>query len=142
VVSGDVDACDRLEALAREEKICGTVRLAVAGAFHSERMRPAAIGLKRALAAVEIREPQAPFYSNVTADRVRDPDEIRRLLAEQLTKPVLWQATMERALALGIDAFEEIGPGRVLAGILKKIDRNASVSCFNSAQSISEGLTR
>jgi len=136
VVSGDVDCCDRLEKIASDEALGRTVRLQVAGAFHSDRMRPAAEGLAAALADVDIRSPGIPFASNVTADFVKEPAEIRRLLAEQLCSPVLWQASMEHAARAGITQMEEFGPGRVLSGLMRRIDRNVKVTSRNDAASI------
>jgi [acyl-carrier-protein] S-malonyltransferase len=137
VVSGDVVACDRLEELAREEGRGATVRLQVAGAFHSARMAPAAQGLAEAIAAVDIRPPRLPFISNVTADLVREPDEIRRLLAAQLVSPVLWQESMERAARDGVTRMLEIGSGRVLAGLMRKIDRTVRVQSYGDVGALS-----
>lgn len=137
VVSGDVVACDRLEKIAEDEKVCRTKRLAVAGAFHSERMRPAAEGLAATLSEIDIAAPTLPFYSNVTADRVEDPSDIRRLLAEQLCSPVRWQESMERAVAAGVEKLDEIGPGKTLAGLQRKIDRAVKVSSFGDVASVS-----
>jgi [acyl-carrier-protein] S-malonyltransferase len=136
VVSGDVVACDRFEALVAAEDQGTTRRLAVAGAFHSDRMAPAAEGLAAAVAEVEVRPPRVPFLSNVTADLVDDPAEIRRLLAAQLVSPVRWQASMERAVALGVTRLLEIGAGRVLAGLQRKIDRSVKVTSYNKLSAV------
>lgn len=127
VVSGELAALDAVEAAAREHGVRRAMRLSVAGAFHSECMRPAAARLAAALAEVEIRAPRFPVLSNVTARAVSDPEEIRALLAAQLCAPVLWEASMRHALELGVRSFLEPGPGQVLAGLMRKIDGSAQV---------------
>ena len=93
-----------------------TIRLPVAGAFHTVLMKPADEALARALAGVELRPPRLPVWSNVDAAPHTDPDEIRHLLVRQVVQPVLWEQTLRNLLAAGFDRFYEIGPGRVLAG--------------------------
>lgn len=131
VVSGARAACDRIEQLATEAGAMKTVRLAVAGAFHTDLMRPADEQLKQALEQVEIRTPRIPVWSNVDARPHTDPQEIRGLLVRQVLQPVQWEPTLRNLLAEGFDRFYEIGPGRVLAGLLKRIQRKAD--CRNIA---------
>jgi [acyl-carrier-protein] S-malonyltransferase len=128
VVSGARAACDAVERLAGEAG-ARTVRLAVAGAFHTDIMKPADAALAEALADVEIRPPRVPVWSNVDAQPHTDPAEIRALLVRQVLQPVLWEQTMRNLLAAGYDRFYEIGPGRVLAGLLKRVQRK--VDCQN-----------
>src|SRR5207245_9274026 len=106
-----------------------TMRLAVAGAFHTAIMKPADQALAIALASVEIRPPRVPVWSNVDAQPHTDPGEIRNLLVSQVLQPVRWEETMRNLLAGGVDCFYEIGPGRVLAGLLKRVQRK--VDCRN-----------
>jgi [acyl-carrier-protein] S-malonyltransferase len=127
IVSGELAALDAVEAAAKDHGIRRAVRLSVAGAFHSEVMRPAAERLAQALASVEVHSPAIPVLSNVTAAPVGGPDEIRDLLARQLTAPVLWERSMRAAGGLGIKSFLEPGPGKVLAGLMRKIDPEAVV---------------
>jgi [acyl-carrier-protein] S-malonyltransferase len=127
-VSGDAAACDEVERLAPEFGATKTVRLAVAGAFHTPIMKPADDKLKAALAAAPITPPRVPVYSNVDGKSHSDPDEIRGLLVRQVVEPVQWEATMRNLLAEGFDAFYELGPGRVLAGLLKRIHRRAEIT--------------
>ncbi len=129
VLSGSKDSCAAVERLA-ESAGARTIRLPVAGAFHTVLMKPADEALARALAAVELRPPRLPVWSNVDAAPHTDPDEIRRLLVRQVVEPVLWEPTLRRLLAAGFDCFWEIGPGRVLAGTLKRVQRK--VECYNS----------
>lgn len=131
VVSGAKAACERIEQLAAEAGAMKTVRLAVAGAFHTALMRPADQRLREALDQVEIRRPRIPVWSNVDAQAHTDPAEIRDLLVRQVLEPVQWEPTMRNLLAEGFDRFYEIGPGRVLAGLLKRIQRKAD--CRNVA---------
>jgi [acyl-carrier-protein] S-malonyltransferase len=125
VVSGEKAACDRIEQLVNESGLGKTVRLSVAGAFHSEIMRPADEQLAEALRGVALRPARVPVYSNVDAQPHTDPEEIRQLLVRQVLQPVRWEETMRRMLAEGFDQFYEFGPGRVLAGLLKRIHRPA-----------------
>jgi [acyl-carrier-protein] S-malonyltransferase len=124
VVSGDQAACQAAIRLA-EERGARTVRLAVAGAFHTDIMRPADEALATALQSVSLRAPRLPVWSNVDAQPHTDPGEVPQLLIEQVLRPVQWEQTMRNLLAGGWDRFYEIGPGRVLAGLLKRVQRKA-----------------
>jgi [acyl-carrier-protein] S-malonyltransferase len=127
-LSGDRAACDTAVQLA--EKAGGRpVRLAVAGAFHTVLMKPADQHLAAALDSVAIQPARIPVWSNVDGQPHTDPEEIRRLLVSQVVKPVFWEQTMRNLLAKGCDCFYEIGPGRVLAGLLKRVQRK--VDCRN-----------
>lgn len=99
------------------------IPLAVAGAFHTELMRPAVAELEAALASAEIVAPEIPVFSNVDAATHDDPEEIRRLLAAQVVSPVRWEDSVRAMLAAGVEEFVEVGTGRVLTGLLKRIDR-------------------
>jgi [acyl-carrier-protein] S-malonyltransferase len=124
VVSGSKPACDTLEQLVATAG-GRAVRLAVAGAFHTTIMKPADEKLAAALGDVEIKRPRIPVWSNVDAQPHTDPAEIRQLLVKQVVQPVLWETTMRNLLASGVEHFFEIGPGRVLAGLLKRVQRKA-----------------
>src|SRR5258706_3627363 len=126
ILSGELAALASAEASAKDFGIRRTRRLTVAGGFHSECMRPAAVQLSRALADVRIRVPELPFASNVTGELSSDPEQIRRQLADQVCASVLWEKSMRLALARGITNFLEPAPGEVLAGILRKIDEHAT----------------
>ncbi len=127
-VSGHRAACDRLEPLVTEAG-GRAVRLAVAGAFHTPLMQPASEAMDQVFATVPLSPPRLPVWSNVTAQPHGQPEEIRALLRRQITEPVRWEETMRQLLANGCDRFYEIGPGRVLAGLLKRIQRK--VDCHN-----------
>jgi [acyl-carrier-protein] S-malonyltransferase len=127
IVAGELAALDALEAAAPEHGVRRTRRLQVAGGFHSECMRSAAGRLAAALAEVEIRAPRIPFVTNVTGGFERDPGAIRAHLAAQVCSPVLWEQSMRTALAAGVQRFLEPGPGKVLAGLMGKIERGIPV---------------
>lgn len=123
-VSGDKTALEQVGPIAEELGAMKSVPLAVAGAFHTDLMKPADDQLAEALKAAEIQSPRLPVYSNVTAEpHGDDPDSIRQALAIQVTKGVRWEESIRKMLADGFDTFYEIGPGRVLTGLLKRIDR-------------------
>ncbi len=127
-VSGSLAACDAIVQLV-EEAGGKTSRLKVAGAFHTKIMEPADQALKQVLDQIEIVPPRLPVWSNVDAKPHTDPQDIRQLLVRQVLQPVLWEQTMRNLLAAGFDRFVEIGPGRVLAGLLKRVQRK--VECQN-----------
>ncbi len=131
VVSGTKAACDEVERLAPEMGAMKTIRLAVAGAFHTELMKPADQALQQALASVTLPPARLPVWSNVDAQPHTRPEEIAALLVRQVLQPVLWERSMRNLLAAGVERFYEIGPGRVLAGLLKRVERKAN--CQNVA---------
>ncbi|HZU35811.1 MAG TPA: ACP S-malonyltransferase [Gemmataceae bacterium] len=128
VVSGTTEALAQVQQQA-EASGARTVRLAVAGAFHTPLMKPADERLAAALAGITLKPPRLPVWSNVDAQPHTDPAEIRQLLIRQVLQPVLWEQTIRNLLAAGFDRFYEIGPGRVLAGLLKRVQRKAE--CHN-----------
>ena len=127
VVSGSRAACDMAERLAPEVGAMKTIRLAVAGAFHTALMKPADETLAAALEQCRLTAAKIPVWSNVDASPHVDPTEIRGLLVRQVLQPVQWEKTMRQLLAEGVTLFYEIGPGRVLAGLMKRIDRKIEV---------------
>jgi [acyl-carrier-protein] S-malonyltransferase len=125
VVSGHKTACERVAELATAAGAMKTISLAVAGAFHTSLMQPAVERLKKALAGVQLKKPRIPMISNVDAHPHEDPEEIRDLLVKQVVSPVRWEDSIRKMLSHGHAPFWEIGPGRVLRGLLKRIDRKA-----------------
>ena len=123
VVSGTNDACERVAEMAQREGAMKAVPLAVAGAFHTSIMQPAVEQLTEALRDVPLKAPRIPVISNVDAKPHDDPEDIRRCLIRQVVSPVLWEDTMRSMLEQGYDDFYEVGPGRVLRGLLRRIDR-------------------
>ena len=136
VLSGEADACRRAAELAAEHGAKAAVPLAVAGAFHSPLMQPAAAAFAADLDAVAFRAPGRYVVSNVSAQVVGGAAEIRDTLLRQLTAPVRWQQSMEFLLDAGVERFYEVGPGRVLAGLMRRIRRRADVTCLNSREAV------
>ena len=122
-VSGHQGSCDRVESVAQKAGAMKCVPLAVAGAFHTPIMESAVAKLSAALDTIELSPTRIPVYSNVDGKPHQSPDEIRDLLVRQVCGPVLWQQSVEQMLADGVDEFYEIGVGRVLRGLMKRINR-------------------
>lgn len=141
VISGTKTACARAEELAAEYGAIKAVPLAVAGAFHTELMTSAAEELGRALADAYIGEPSdVNIIANVNAEYYRSARAIVEGLKKQLTSPILWQRCMERLIADGVEVFYEIGPGRVLSGLMKRIDRKRKVVSVGDVASLKQLL--
>jgi [acyl-carrier-protein] S-malonyltransferase len=121
VISGSVSGVRRAMELAKARGAKMVKELPVSGAFHSPLMESAKSGLKAALEKTAIRDASIPVYANVTAKPVMAADEIRQLLNDQLTSPVRWEETIKNMAADGASAFVEIGPGRVLQGLVRRI---------------------
>jgi len=136
VLSGTLDACRRAEQTAKDFGATGAVPLKVAGAFHSPLMQPAADQLAAALDQATLAAPNLPVVANVDAACYGGADTVRGKLLAQLISPVRWRQSMEWLLAQGVRRFYEIGPGRVLAGLMRRIDRRAEVACINSAEAL------
>jgi [acyl-carrier-protein] S-malonyltransferase len=127
VISGAVSAVEKAcEVLT--EKRGRTIMLPVGGAFHSPMMEPAREELAAAIEATEFSEPTCPVYQNVTASAVTDPSEIKKNLMSQLTAPVRWTQSIQAMIADGGTEFIEVGPGKVLQGLMRKIDRTVAAS--------------
>jgi [acyl-carrier-protein] S-malonyltransferase len=127
VVSGHAAAIDALVQLAEGRQL-RTSRLAVAGAFHTDLMKPADEKLAAALATATFRPANTPVWSNVDARPHTAAAEFAPLLVKQVLSPVRWEETMRGMIAAGVDKFVEVGPGRVLAGLLKRVNRKADVT--------------
>ena len=125
VISGSVPGVHRAMELAREGGAKLVKELPVSGAFHSPLMESARSGLREALERTAIRDASIPVYANVSAQPVQKADEIRRLLNEQLTSRVRWEETIRNMAAAGASTFIEIGPGKVLQGLVKRIRSDA-----------------
>lgn len=128
VISGTLPGINSAEAIA-DEKGYRIVRLTVAGAFHTDLMKPADEKLAAALAVVNLKPARIPVWSNVDARPHTDPKQIKELLVRQVLSPVRMEEILRGLIADGVEQFYELGPGRVLAGLLKRIDRK--VSCTN-----------
>ena len=123
VISGTVDAINDACELLKEAGARRALVLPVGGAFHSPLMEPARAELAKAIEATTFKTPICPVYQNVTASAVTDPNEIKENLVAQLTAPVRWTQTINQMIADGVSGFTEVGPGKVLQGLVKKVDR-------------------
>jgi [acyl-carrier-protein] S-malonyltransferase len=128
VISGTINgvniACEKLKAAGAKRALV----LPVGGAFHSPLMQPAAIELEAAIMATTFNQPICPVYQNVTANAVSNPEEIKKNLVAQLTAPVKWTQTVQQMIADGASSFTEIGPGKVLQGLVKKVNPSMEVA--------------
>ena len=140
VLSGSMSACERAEKLAEKYGAIKAVPLEVAGAFHTEMMSSAAEVLKEALSNCDISEPsEIKTIANINAEYYESSPKITEGLIKQLTYPILWQKCMERLLTDGVEKFYEIGPGRVLTGLMRRINRKikvVNVSTLDAIKSI------
>jgi len=128
VISGELAAVNTACDVLKEQGARRALLLPVGGAFHSPLMEPAREQLAAAIANTTFSKPIAPIYQNVTASAVINPDEIKENLIKQLTAPVRWTQTMQQMIADGTTDFYEVGPGKVLQGLLRKIDRSVNAS--------------
>ena len=127
-MSGNRSAVERAVALAAERGIKRSVMLPVSAPFHCALMKPAADEMAEALAEAKILPPAVPVVANVTAAPVKDPETIRRLLVEQVTGLVRWRESVLAMKEAGVDTIVELGAGKVLSGLVKRIDRDIAAS--------------
>lgn len=138
VISGSAEGVAAVSGRVKEIGGKRAIPLEVSGPFHSSLMREAADRLATKLANATLSAPAVPVVANVTALPVSDPEEIRSLLVEQVYSPVLWHDSVEWMISQGVDTFVEIGPGSVLTGLIKKIDKSVKLININSITSINE----
>jgi [acyl-carrier-protein] S-malonyltransferase len=136
VISGEIAAVAEAMERAKGAGAKRVIPLEVSGAFHSPLMEGAARGLADALASIEIARAQVPVYANASATPVTEPEAIRASLGRQLLSPVRWEETIRAMLASGIGRFVEIGPGRVLAGLVRSCERGAVTSSISGVDEI------
>ncbi len=134
VISGSVKGVDLACAKLTELGAKRALKLMVGGAFHSPLMEPARAELAEAINATTFNQPSCPIYQNVNASPVTDPAVIRENLIAQLTAPVRWTQTVKNMIADGCTSFTEVGPGQVLQGLVKKVDRAMATSGINTYQ--------
>ena len=128
VISGSIAGIDKACELLLEAGARRALKLNVGGAFHSPLMEAAKVELQDAIEVVKIDEPVCPIYQNVDAKAYTDPDAIKQNLIEQLTGPVRWTQTILHMIEDGASSFTEVGPGNVLQGLVKKVDRQAETA--------------
>jgi [acyl-carrier-protein] S-malonyltransferase len=127
VISGSNEGIDKAIEALKEKGVKRAIKLAVGGAFHSPLMEPARAELEEAIRSTNFNTPVCPVYQNVNADPSTDPDTIRKNLVMQLTSPVRWTQTILNMIAGGATSFTEVGPGSVLQGLIKKINKDIPV---------------
>ncbi len=138
VLSGAKDAVDRAIEIAKDRGVKRAISLPVSAPFHSELMAPAAEIMRSALAKIRLKRPLVPLVANVTAEAVEDPDAIRALLVEQVTAMVRWRESVEFMRESGADTIVEIGAGRVLTGLTRRIDRDLTAISVSTPNDIDE----
>jgi len=128
VISGHRAAVERALELAKARGVRRAMLLPVSAPFHCALMAPAAEVMRDALGNTALRPPEVPVVANVTAERATDPDEIRGLLVQQVTDTVRWRESVLACTAMGVDSFLELGAGKVLAGLVKRISPDSAAA--------------
>lgn len=136
VISGTAAGVEEASVKAKEAGAKRAIPLVVSGPFHSELMRPAAAKLDAAISSIDLKEADTPVISNVTALPVTESATIKNLLVEQLYSPVRWEESIGKMIELGVTTFIECGPGKVLSGLVKKIDRSVTTYCVHDEESL------
>lgn len=138
VISGHAEAVNRAAQKAKDLGARDAILLAVSAPFHCPLMRGAAERLAEALKSITVHDLKTPVISNVEAEQYPSREKIKELLVTQVDHPVRWQESMEKMLAAGIDQFLELGPGKVLSGLMKRINRGAAIQSVEKTEQIKE----
>ncbi len=141
VISGSVVGVRKAMELAKERGAKLVKELVVSGAFHSLLMQSAQEGLRKALESATIHDAKIPVYTNVTAKPVQQSSEIRTLLEQQLTNPVRWEESVQNMITDGATSFVEVGPGKVLQGLVKRINANVELAGVDKFDDINNSVT-
>ena len=141
VISGTAEGVKKASEQAKEAGAKRAIPLTVSGPFHSELMRPAAHRLDEAINSIKLSTANPPVISNVTALPVQNATDVADLLVEQLYSPVRWEESVQHLLDLGVNIFIECGPGKVLSGLVKKIDRSVTTFCVYDEASFQQAIT-
>tara|TARA_B100000965_G_scaffold209338_1_gene174976 strand:- start:423 stop:1346 length:924 start_codon:yes stop_codon:yes gene_type:complete len=135
VISGNIDDLSKFSEELKKNKI-KNIKLPVSAPFHCELMRSATEKMKNEILKVEFKEPEINIISNVTAEQVNDPNQIKQLLIEQIEKPVRWREIVINMINSKVEKFIEIGPGKVLSGLIKRIDSNVELIQVNDLEDL------
>lgn len=138
VISGSVEGIDKACEVLTEKGAKRAIKLSVSGAFHSPFMEPARAELAKAIEETNFSAPVCPVYQNVTASAETDPATIKKNLVAQLTSSVRWTQTLQNMIAAGAQEFVEVGPGKVLQGLIRKTDRSVAASGISSLADIQQ----
>lgn len=136
VVAGEVEAVNKAINLAKAKGAKKAVLLAVSAPFHCSLLKPAADNLAKELEKVVIKDTKIPVVSNVNADFAREGKQVKELLVKQVNSPVLWEDCIKKMINSGVDTFVEVGPGKVLSGFVKKIDKTLKVTNVEDTESL------
>jgi len=136
VISGEVSALEDACVQAREAGAKRAIRLRVGGAFHSSLLQEASEKFAPILGGIRIDRPSCDFFTNVTGAAVSDPAEIRGFLARQLSEPVFWEKIVREMIRQGYDSFTEVGPGKVLTGLVSQIERGVKTANINGLSTV------
>jgi [acyl-carrier-protein] S-malonyltransferase len=142
VVGGEVDAVKSSIKLAEEAGAKMAVQLKVSAPFHTSMLKPAADRLSEALESVELNDGAEPVISNVTADYIDSKESVKTLLIDQVKSSVLWEASVNKMIEDGVDTFIEIGPGKVLSGFIKKINRKLNIYNVENLKTLEKTLNK
>ena len=134
-MSGNIKDLDLFSATLKSKNI-KNIKLPVSAPFHCVLMNSATEIMKNEIINTEFKIPKNEIISNVTAEKTKDPHEIKNLLIEQIEKPVRWRESVVNMINLNVDKFIEIGPGKVLSGLVKRIDRNMKLIQVNEIEDI------
>lgn len=140
VISGSKKGVEEASVRAREVGAKRVIQLDVSGPFHSSLMKPAAEKFSAVLDSVSLKDATVPVIANVSASPLTEASEIKKSLIEQLYSPVLWEDCIARMLELGVDTFIEIGPGKVLSGLVKKVDRSVRTFAIYDAETCAAAI--
>jgi [acyl-carrier-protein] S-malonyltransferase len=141
VISGTKEGVEAASELAKEAGAKRVIPLQVSGPFHSELMKPAAEKLASVLDSIEIKDAGIPVVTNVTAKEITKSEDIKEKLIAQIYSPVRWEETIQYLLENGVDTFVEIGPGKVLSGLVKKVHRRANVISIQDLESLQQAVS-
>ncbi|WP_257350129.1 ACP S-malonyltransferase [Pseudalkalibacillus decolorationis] len=140
VISGSKEGVEKAAEIAKSQGAKRIIPLQVSGPFHSELMKPAAEKMATVLEELKIEDAKIPVIANVTAEPVDHADDIRTKLIEQIYSPVRWEETVRYLLDQGVDTFVEIGPGKVLSGLVKKVHRRATTIAVSDQESLNAAV--
>ena len=140
VITGKKKAVEEASEKLQKAGARRVIPLNVSGPFHSNLLKEAGEKLAEELKVIALSELQIPYVTNVTAEYVKDSQQIQTLLSKQISSPVKWQQSVETMIADGVDTFIEIGPGKTLAGFMRKIDRNVTVYNVQTVEDIEKVL--
>ncbi|MDN5331136.1 MAG: [acyl-carrier-protein] S-malonyltransferase [Tepidanaerobacteraceae bacterium] len=141
VISGHVKAVEKALKIAKEKGAKKAVMLPVSAPFHCSLLKPAGEKLGKELEKTNIKPAKIPVICNVTAEKVTDPAAIKELLIKQVSSPVLWEDSILKMKELGVDTFVELGPGRALSGMVKKIDRSLTALNVEDSESLANVIS-